>query len=70
MRESLALEPEDMARLGACRDLDFFHAFQGGDFDIGAERGLGSAFLLTSGAFLVAGIVALKLPETLGRELR
>jgi len=37
---------------------------------IGAERGLGSAFLLTSGAFLVAGIVALKLPETLGRELR
>jgi MFS family permease len=37
---------------------------------IGAERGLSSAFLLTSGAFLVAGIVALKLPETLGRELR
>jgi len=37
---------------------------------IGAGRGLGSAFLLTSGAFLVAGIVALRLPETLGRELR
>ena len=37
---------------------------------IGAGRGLGSAFLLTSGAFLLAGFVALKLPETLGRELR
>ena len=37
---------------------------------IGAERGLSSAFLLTSGAFLLAGSVALKLPETLGRELR
>jgi MFS family permease len=37
---------------------------------IGAERGLGFAFLLTSGAFLLAGFVALKLPETLGRELR
>ena len=37
---------------------------------IGAERGLSSAFLLTSGAFLLAGFVALKLPETLGRELR
>ncbi len=37
---------------------------------IGAERGLGSAFLLTSGAFLLAGVVALRLPETLGRELR
>jgi MFS family permease len=37
---------------------------------IGAERGLGTAFLLTSGAFLLAGFVALKLPETLGRELR
>jgi MFS family permease len=37
---------------------------------IGAERGLSSAFLLTSGAFLFAGFVALKLPETLGRELR
>jgi MFS family permease len=37
---------------------------------IGAERGLGSAFLLTSGGFLLAGVVALRLPETLGRELR
>jgi MFS family permease len=37
---------------------------------IGAARGLSSAFLLTSGAFLLAGFVALKLPETLGRELR
>jgi MFS family permease len=35
-----------------------------------AARGLSSAFLLTSGAFLCAGFVALKLPETLGRELR
>jgi len=35
-----------------------------------AACGLSSAFLLTSGAFLFAGFVALKLPETLGRELR
>jgi hypothetical protein len=37
---------------------------------IGDDRGLSSAFLLTSGAFLLAGFVALKLPDTLGRELR
>ncbi len=36
---------------------------------IGARRGLGFAFLLTSGSFLLAGLVALMLPETRGREL-
>lgn len=35
-----------------------------------ARRGLGFAFLLTSGAFLAAGLVALGIPETRGRELR
>jgi MFS family permease len=37
---------------------------------LGAQRGLGSAFLLTSGSFLLAGIVALWIPETRGRELQ
>jgi MFS family permease len=36
---------------------------------LGAGQGLGFAFLLTSGAFLAAGLVALLLPETRGREL-
>jgi len=36
---------------------------------IGAHWGLGSAFLLTAGSFLLAGVVALFLPETRGREL-
>lgn len=36
---------------------------------LSAGRGLGFAFLLTSGAFLAAGIVALFIPETRGREL-
>jgi MFS family permease len=36
---------------------------------LGAERGLGSALLLTSGAFLAAGLIALLLPETRGLEL-
>jgi len=36
---------------------------------LSAGRGLGSAFLLTSAAFFVAGFVALLLPETQGREL-
>ena len=36
---------------------------------LGAERGLGFAFLLTSGAYLAAGLVALAIPETRGREL-
>jgi MFS family permease len=36
---------------------------------IGAEHGLGFAFQLTSGSFLFAGLVALLLPETRGREL-
>jgi MFS family permease len=37
---------------------------------LSAQHGLGSAFLLTSGAFLVAGIVALRIPETRGCELQ
>jgi MFS family permease len=36
---------------------------------LSAQHGLGSAFLLTSGSFLLAGIVALWIPETRGREL-
>jgi MFS family permease len=36
---------------------------------LSAQRGLGFAFLLTSGAFLFAGILALFIPETRGREL-
>ena len=36
---------------------------------IGSGRGLGFAFLLTAAAFLFAGLVALALPETRGREL-
>jgi MFS family permease len=36
---------------------------------LGARHGLGFAFLLTSGAFIVAGLVALGIPETRGREL-
>jgi MFS family permease len=43
-----------------------------GPLAIGAlsmERGLGVALQLTSGAFLIAGLVALLIPETKGREL-
>jgi MFS family permease len=36
---------------------------------LGSHRGLGFAFLLTSASFILAGIVALWLPETRGREL-
>jgi MFS family permease len=36
---------------------------------IGSQHGLGFAFLLTSASFFVAGLVALLLPETRGREL-
>ena len=36
---------------------------------LGSRHGLGSAFLLTSGSFVLAGAVALFLPETRGREL-
>jgi len=36
---------------------------------LGAHHGLGFAFLLTSGSFLIAGLVALLLPETRGRVL-
>ncbi len=36
---------------------------------LGAQYGLGTAFLLTSGSFLFAGLVALLIPETRGREL-
>jgi MFS family permease len=36
---------------------------------LSAEHGLASAFLLTSGSFLVAGVTALWIPETRGREL-
>jgi MFS family permease len=36
---------------------------------ISARRGLGFAFLLTSASFVLAGLVALLLPETRGREL-
>jgi MFS family permease len=36
---------------------------------IGARHGLGFAFLVTSGSFLFAGLAALLLPETRGREL-
>jgi MFS family permease len=36
---------------------------------IGSQSGLGFAFLLTSASFFVAGLVALLLPETRGREL-
>jgi MFS family permease len=37
---------------------------------LAAGLGLGFAFLLTSASFLFAGIVALFIPETRGRELR
>jgi len=36
---------------------------------LGSRLGLGSAFLLTAGSFLLAGLVALMIPETQGREL-
>jgi len=36
---------------------------------LGSRHGLGSAFLLTSASFVLAGVVALFLPETRGREL-
>ncbi len=36
---------------------------------LGSRWGLGSAFLLTSASFVLAGMVALWLPETRGREL-
>ncbi len=36
---------------------------------LGARRGLGFAFLLTSGSFFLAGAIALLIPETRGREL-
>jgi MFS family permease len=36
---------------------------------ISVQRGLGFAFLLTSASFVLAGLVALLLPETRGREL-
>jgi len=36
---------------------------------IGGRYGLGTAFLITSGSFLAAGLIALLLPETRGREL-
>ncbi len=36
---------------------------------LGSRRGLGPAFLMTSAAFALAGVVALFLPETRGREL-
>jgi len=36
---------------------------------LSSHRGLGFAFLLTSASFVLAGIVALWLPETRGREL-
>jgi hypothetical protein len=36
---------------------------------VASQHGLGFALLLTSGSFLVAGIIALMLPETRGREL-
>lgn len=37
---------------------------------LSARHGLGSAFLLTSGSFLLAGLVAIRIPETRGRELQ
>ncbi|HYK87467.1 MAG TPA: MFS transporter [Acidobacteriota bacterium] len=37
---------------------------------LGARYGLGFAFLLTSGSFLLAGLIALLIPETRGRELQ
>jgi MFS family permease len=36
---------------------------------ISGERGLGTAFLTTALSFLVAGLVALLLPETRGKQL-
>ncbi len=36
---------------------------------LGSRHGLGSAFLLTAASFALAGVVALFLPETRGREL-
>lgn len=36
---------------------------------LGSRRGLGFAFLLAAASFLLAGLVALLLPETRGREL-
>jgi MFS family permease len=37
---------------------------------LSVQRGLGFAFLLTSGSFLIAGLVALWIPETRGCELQ
>jgi MFS family permease len=37
---------------------------------LGAGRGLGFAFLLTAASFLFAGVMALFIPETRGRELQ
>jgi MFS family permease len=36
---------------------------------LSVQRGLGFAFLITAAAFLLAGLTALLLPETRGREL-
>jgi hypothetical protein len=36
---------------------------------VATERGFAFAFLLLAGAFLAAGLLALALPETKGREL-